>query len=176
MDTVQSFRTAVGGFNKNDVADYITKTAREHRAALEEKDRQIQSLEKRIDDLEMQLTEAQLSPSCPQDGISEANPISEDPALPLLELAAYRRAEAAERLANQRAKKLYQEIDSICADVSNRFDSASSETQRSLDAIRQQMSVIDKIYGQLTAALQNANQSLSALGATIPDPAETMEE
>lgn len=162
------FRTAVGGFHKGDVTDYITKTAAAHKAALQEKDQKIEALMAEIEALTARLESSELPEEAPVSSPSE-EPLDQ------LELAAYRRAEAAERLAIQRSQRLYEALEEICQDTSSKLQSANAAAQDSVNDILSRMELMQETHERLNASLNAARNRLSAMDAMTPDPAEGLE-
>lgn len=181
MDQPIQFRTSVGGFHKGDVTEYITKTAAAHQAELREKDHQIEALKKENLALQTLLAETPSkapspAPEAPPSAEPEEAPAQpEQPPLNQLELAAYRRAEAAERLALQRSRRLYETLDELCSTTSSEFQTASSAAQNSVNEILAQMELLSQTQKQLEAALSAAREKLGAMDAMIPDPMEELE-
>ena len=103
MGELPHFRTAVGGFHKSDVSEYIAKIAKEHQNQLQEKDKEIQQLRQQLDEARDQLSQQAAAPkpeAAPTSAL-EAPAESQEETLDWLELEAYRRAEAAERIASK---------------------------------------------------------------------------
>lgn len=175
--TAYRFRTAVGGFHKGDVAEYIAKTAQQHRTESQNRDKLIDQLRQENMELRQQLN-ALLTESESSDEVSEeVTEVSvESPALTELELEAYRRAEAAERLANQRAKKLYIQMESICSGTNAEFETAKYAVEETAQAVLNQAKVLDEACRKLTEALNVSRQELSAMATMLPDPLETIED
>ena len=204
MDTFH-FRTAVGGFHKGDVAAYISKTAAAHQAELKLLNDELQRLLEEnatlknenaiLHDQLLHMVPVQQADEMPDEpDVSEIpdimevpeelhvgqppvdEPSQKDESLEKLELAAYRRAEAAERIANLRAKKLYEEMGMICADASCNADKAKTSAQEELDAMLDHMKAIETYYRCLTSSMHTAQEKLLAMGNMVPDPAETLED
>ena len=110
----------------------------------------------------------------PQDS-PEANAPQGEP-ISQLELEAYRRAEAAERIAAQRAKKLYEALGGICQSAQEQLDTADAAARNTITAIEVQIQSLENSCDTLTAALAAARQQLSDMDIMIPDPAEGLEE
>lgn len=169
------FRTAVGGFHKSDVTAYIAKTAKDHQAQLQEKDKEITQLQQQLEQALSQLTQQDVAP----DPVPEPAPVAAEPSedsLDRLELEAYRRAEAAERIAFQRAKKLYEALGNICTEARTQLESADSAARNSITAMELQLQTLKDSCDALTAALSGARQQLLDMDVMIPDPAEGLEE
>ena len=175
MGELPHFRTAVGGFHKSDVAAYIAAIAKEHQSQLQEKDKEIQQLQQQLDHALEQLhtaaAEAVSEPAAP-----EPQEVSSEDSLDHMELEAYRRAEAAERIAAQRAKKLYEALGDICTDARTQLENADSAARNSITAMELQLQTLEDSCDALTAALTSARQQLLDMDAMIPDPAEGLEE
>lgn len=195
-----TFRTAVGGFHKGDVSAYIAKTAAEHQQALAELQAKITRLEKENAMLEQQLqmlslpelldqmlepepsSEPEPSAETVPEAVSEAVTAPEETPAETLsslkerELLAYRRAEAAERLACQRAKKLYGDIQSICDQSAATMDNADAVTQDAMGIILAQLQRIRGSVDGLSTAMQSSSEALRAMVDLVPDPAEGLEE
>ncbi len=169
------FRTAVGGFHKSDVTAYIAKTAKDHQTQLQEKDKEITQLQQQLEQALSQLTQQDVAP----DPVPEPAPVAAEPSedsLDRLELEAYRRAEAAERIAFQRAKKLYEALGNICTEARTQLESADSAARNSITAMELQLQTLKDSCDALTAALSGARQQLLDMDVMIPDPAEGLEE
>ncbi len=179
-----TFRTAVGGFHKGDVTAYISKTASAHQTALAALQKQVETLEQENASLREQLQMLslpnlldQMAPEPAPDAAPQSEPVDPpDPSLKERELLAYRRAEAAERLACQRAKKLYSDIQHICDDSAASMDDADAVTREALEIILAQLQRVRNSVDGLSGVIQASSESLRAMGDMVPDPAEGMEE
>ncbi len=174
--TAYRFRTAIGGFHKGDVAEYIAKISREFGEEAQQKDRRIEALQQENLSLREQLNILMAASPILEEIPAPAEPEAEAaPPVTELELEAYRRAEATERLANQRAKKLYMDMESICHNADAEFEAARAVADETAQAVLKQAQVLDEACKKLTAALHSSRQELSALDAMLPDPSETTE-
>lgn len=136
------FRTALQGFNRVDVANFIEENTQSHEAQVRQLQNEISRLTadlSRADDEILQLKQAiSDSPAKVQDAPSAAESPAEHPAAPAdvpaepqtnqgdwqaQELAAYRRAELAERQAKQRAAQVLSKVEKIAADTNTALDS-----------------------------------------------------
>ena len=178
MGELPHFRTAVGGFHKSDVSEYIAKISKKHQNQLQEKDKEIQQLRQQLDEARDQLSQqaAAPKPEAAPTSAPEAPAESQEETLDRLELEAYRRAEAAERIASQRAKKLYEALGDICNDARAQLENADSAARNSITAMELQLQTLEDSYDALTAALSQARQQLLDMDARIPDPAEGLED
>ncbi len=177
-ETSFGFRTAVGGFHKGDVSAYISKTAAEHSA-------KVSALQARIDELEAENERLRKNLLCKPSELVQVienlpDPEPEpEPAPPTMhdqELNAYRRAEAAERLACQRAKKLYGEMQQICDRSARQVEETDAAAQTAISAIQAQLDAICASVTSLYESVRTSSEELRAIGQLVPDPAEGLEE
>ena len=156
MAGIQHFRTAIGGFNRQDVVNYIEFLNNQHNSQIEQLNTQLQAAQEaaeqsapnadlqaqldaalaRCAELEAQLTENGQTPICSGD-----------------ELEAYRRAERAERLARDRAAQIYAQANAALADVTVKVESISDG--------------MNALTEQFQAQLQNGKQQLQEAVASL---------
>lgn len=168
------FRTAVGGFHKGDVSAYIAAIASKHKAELSKLEQALTAAEQENAQLRQQLAAAEAAQLEVPTVEAEALPCTSEH-ITELELDAYRRAEAAERLAYQRAKRLYEDMQDICSDSTTRLHDVSAASQEAIDTIH---NAIHKLTDSLESTQNTAKQAaefLDAMGALVPDPAEGLE-
>lgn len=172
-DTAYTFRTALQGFNRTDVVNFIESTTAAHEAALHQLQVENSRLEQQLMDANRYIDELHQTIADLQNRAAE--PVMEEPAVALppledplpavapvmqndfeeMELAAYRRAEQAERKAKERASELYRQIDEVIAKTNDKLE---------LD---------DKALTRLTADL---SANISALQQTMAKIRSTMDE
>ena len=181
-----AFRSALGGFHRGDVSKYISETAAAHQAQTERLQEQIAALEQENEALRAQL-EALQEPHAEEEESAlielpeeapaeEAPPEEPEESLRDRELAAYRRAEAAERLANLRARKVYEDLQTVCAESSREFDGLNDTAHAAAENIGAQLDIIRAAVENACAAMQTSSEKLSAINQLVPDPAETLTE
>lgn len=168
--TAYRFRTAVGGFHKGDVADYIAKTAAQHASELKEYQERIAALEQENEILRQQF----LTTPMPEPEPASTSPFSMED-VSELELQAYRRAEAVERLANQRAKKLYQSLEAICQNTQQEFSRTDTAMAQMVNTVMEQAKALEESYQTLSTVLAQSRDQIFSMDAMIPDPAEVLE-
>ena len=128
MAGIQNFRSAIGGFNRQDVVRYIEYLNNQHSSQIEQLNTQLQTAQEALakaapnDDLQAQLDAAlarcaELEAQLTQNG--------QAPALSGDELEAYRRAERAERLARDRAAQIYAQANAALADATVKVEAIS---------------------------------------------------
>lgn len=165
MADFSKFRTAVSGFNRTDVVNYIESASIEHQKALrkltDERDRlagENAGLQTQLEELQAQLRQAKeeneslseqlntlaqegaelaeqlkQAESAPQPeaeaepDVQPEEPAQADPSVTEKELAAYRRAEQAERNAAVRARRIYAQLSNLCEDARGRYLDSGEE-------------------------------------------------
>lgn len=171
-DTAYTFRTALQGFNRTDVVNFIESTTAAHEAALHQMQMENSRLEQQLMDANRYIDELHQTIAAMQ---AEAVSVEEEPPMVLppledplpavapvmtndfeeMELAAYRRAEQAERKAKERAAELYRQIDEVIAKTNDKLE------------------MDDKALTRLTADL---SANISALQQTMAKIRSTMDE
>ena len=163
MAAPQNFRSAFHGFNREDVVNYIEYLNNRYTAQLEQLNNQL--LETRGDaasdvvvGLQAQLDAAMMRIAELEDQLNNQQEVAVSK-----ELEAYRRAECAERLANERAKKIYDKAYVAIADATTLAESATGEfsevAQRTIDQLQEyQAAVAATVEGfqAAVAAMQSA--------------------
>lgn len=166
MAGIQNFRSALGGFNREDVVRYIEYLNHQHNSQLEQLNTQLQTAQAALarakaapqadSDLQAKLDAALAR--CQELEAQLADQGQSAPVLSGDELEAYRRAERAERLARDRAAQLYAQANAVLADATVRVEAASD----SLTSISQQLSE------QLQQSRQSLQEATAAMYAIRP--------
>ena len=156
MAASQKFRSALNGFNREDVVHYIEFTNARHEAEVSRLKEELDSLRKelaartvwqpeedpRLDELEQKCAALEQENAALREQAAAPVP-SQTPAEE--ELAAYRRAERVERLAQNRVSQMY-----------NRANAALADTAANLDAVAADLSRVAENAMEQIHALQNA--------------------
>ena len=79
------------------------------------------------------------------------------------ELQAYRRAEAVERNASQRARKLYRQLETVCEDALGEFQNTDSAVKQTIEQMLEQANALEQAYQTLSLALNNSREKLAAM-------------
>lgn len=173
MAAFQNFRSALNGFNREDVVRYIEFINNQHNTQVNQLHTEIQTLRGQLeaaqtsttaqDDLSAQLEESQSQNAELTKQVEELRAQLEQannrPQTDS-ELEAYRRAERAERVAQERVALLYAQANGLLADATIKAD----------EAVAQITDLTDEVFVKLNA-LQNA---LSSGANTIRDTAAAM--
>lgn len=164
MAGMQNFRSALGGFNRQDVVQYIEYMNNQHNSQIEQLNTQLRNAEEALaraqgrsdSTLQEQLDAAQAR--CAE---LEAQ-LAATPAAPQKtddELEAYRRAEKAERMARERAAQIYAQANAVLADATTKVEAVSEGMN----------SVAQQIANQLQASRQQLQDAVSAMYAIRPE-------
>lgn len=181
MSDFSKFRGSLGGFNRTDVADYIEKLCLTHAAELKERSRRAEELQTQLEETRAQLREteadrdrlqAQLqeahdaleaatAPEPEPEEPEEAEAPEEAPDYPSLELEAYRRAEATERLATQRAQQLKRELVDFLENTTARYQQTgediaalAEDLKSGLKRLEENLSELDLLFGETAEHLE----------------------
>lgn len=181
MADFSKFRSSLGGFHRGDVANYIESLSREHAAALKEQSGRIDALQAELLAARQKLEEAEAEKRALQDQLddalaaleaatapaeeaaedeTEAEP-EEAPDYPKLELEAYRRAEATERLATQRAQQLKRELVDFLENTTARYQQTgediaalAEDLKSGLKRLEENLSELDLLFGETAEHLE----------------------
>lgn len=146
MASIQNFRSALGGFNRQDVVRYIEYLNNQHKSEIEQLNTQLQTAQEALSrangcaDPELQQKLEAAEARCAQLEAQLGVPSEGD------ELETYRRAERAERLARERASQLYNQSNAVLADATLKleaaadgFNAASTQLAQQLEKSRQEL-------------------------------------
>ena len=189
-DSSYGFRSSMGGFHKGDVAAYIEKTAIAHRTEILEYEKEIAKLREENFSLQQQLNLLMMATPLPTTAApaTEPEPIPEpaptpapvpqfiDEPLPIndselmqMELQAYRRAEAVERKASNRARNLYQQMEGMCESALDEFQLTDAAVKNTIQVMMQQASSLEQAYQTLAAALNTSREKLAAMNKLLDE-------
>lgn len=170
MADFSKFRSSLGGFHRGDVANYIESLSMQHAAAMKEKSGQIDALRAELQEAEAekralrdQLDDALAAleaATAPDEAEEETEP-EEAPDYPKLELEAYRRAEATERLATQRAQQLKRELVDFLENTTARYQQTgediaalAEDLKSGLKRLEENLSELDLLFGETAEHLE----------------------
>lgn len=183
MSAPQKFRSALNGFNREDVASYLEYLNSKHTAqvnqltseadflrskldAVQPTDDQseiIHALEAERDDLRTQLEELKAYCATLEQALEEtrstptAAAISADaPCTPAEELEIYRRAERTERMARERADLIYRQTNGILNEASVRVNDMAEQVVPIADQILMQINQLQNTVNTTKQSLQDA--------------------
>ena len=171
MSAPMNFRSALNGFNREDVVHFIEYLNSRHSAEVNQLKAELDLLRSRpaapAEDHSRELSEAlaeveklkaELAQLRQRGAAAEAAPAA--PSGTAMELEAYRRAERTERVARERAEQVYHQVNGVLADASVKVDEAYSK----IDGLSQQVAAQ---LTQLQEAVTGSRQALSDAAATL---------
>lgn len=165
MSEMQQFRITLRGFHRQDVVQYIEYLTNKHKNQLEQLNTQLlntrEELEKAKAAAPDQALQKQLDNALARCAELEAK-LAEAPAAAAVpneqELEAYRRAERAERMAQERASQVYAQANAALAEASLKVKSA-------VDGVR---AVAEQASAQLQCAEEQLQEAVDAIGTIRP--------
>lgn len=165
MSTIQNFRSAFNGFNRQDVVQYIEYINNQHRSQLEQLNTQMQNLREELaatknppqDGLQAQLDAALERCEELEGKLNTYAKMQQDN-----ELEAYRRAERAERRAQERASQIYTQANAVLADATAKMDTAAAEIAE----------MTQQFQEKLTSAKTSITEAVDAMYAIRPEEEE----
>lgn len=162
MAAVQSFRTALGGFNREDVVRYIEYINNKHASEIEQLNTQLQTALEQTKSGDDSALLARLEAAEARCAELEAQLAQSGQAAPAKtgdELEAYRRAERAERLARDRAAQIYSQANAALADATVKVESISDNMS----------SLAEQVSTQLQESKNLLQEAVSSLYAIRPE-------
>lgn len=156
------FRTALGGFNRQDVANYIETSSKKHREELSQLKDELTcaQAEKKAALEQVKTLTAQLEAL--QEGKEPVSaPAIEDPEA--LELAAYRRAEAAERTANQRIRRQIDRLMEVMNDASSEHAGSSEELKAVMQSVMAGVEEMQELFTRVNGSFQKTETAMAEL-------------
>ena len=190
MSTPQSFRSALNGFNREDVVHYLeylntkhsnqvnqltaeNETLRQQVEALPDAESQrllVASLEEKCAELTRQLEQSQsrcaeLEQQLEQSHCAVPEQVQEPALSPSAseELEAYRRAERIAREAKERAELVYFQANNVLTEASARVDGISSDITEMADKVMTQLTQLQVAVSSSKQALQDASSIMGAI-------------
>ena len=155
-----NFRIAVRGFHREDVVNYIQYLNNQHAQQIQ----QLQSrpadtgLQEKLDAAQARIAELEAQVALLSQQAQQVPAIN-----PEDELEAYRRAERAERVANDRAQQIYTQAHAVLADVTLKAEAASEQFCAISQQIDRQMSEYQKSVDITRQTFQEAVATLYAI-------------
>ena len=191
MADVIKFRSALNGFNRSDVAEYIEALCAKHQSTMQDSQDEIEILTQKLaqaqEELENQtaktaaveaeLDQTQTALEATQKALEEALTALTEPAAaepeetpdyPSLELEAYRRAEAMERTSAERAVRLQQQLNDMLDQVSGRYEQTGQEIQVLTEDIRINLQRLQEALSDLEAIFDETTQSFEDMDTAEP--------
>ena len=153
----QNFRSAFHGFNREDVVRYIEYLNNQHKIQLDQLNNQLRAAKAAPANDELQ---AQLDAALEKCAHLEAQLTNTAPATTEQELEAYRRAERAERIAQERAQQIRTQANAVLADATAKAEAASqqiaqlaNQASEQLEAYQAAVTNTQTLFRDVVAAL-----------------------
>lgn len=168
MQETIRFRSALSGFNRADVANYIESSAKKHQRELSAlKDELTCAKAEKQDALDkVKNLTAQLEALMEgREPVCETLP--EDPEA--LELAAYRRAEAAERTANQRIRRQMDRLMEVMNDASNEHAESSEELKAVMQSVASGVEQMQELFQRVSGSFAKTEDAMAELKSELTE-------
>ena len=177
MAEFSKFRTSIGGFHRADVSNYIETICAEHERTLKLERRERETVQQMLQDTKAALLREQEENRQLQEALRETEKMLEEalsmepeaeetPDYLNMELEAYRRAEAAERMAMERAAQLRRSFSALVDGAATRYEQAGEEIQALTEDIRtnlkrleETLSDLNEMFDQTTEAFEQLEDS-----------------
>ena len=166
MTAPQRFRSAFNGFNREDVVNYIEYLNNRYTAQLDQLKNQLQETQGSVSADEVSGLQAQLDAALLRCAELEEKLSATQDATVTRELEAYRRAEEAERKANERAQEIYAHAQTTMDGVTSMAQAAVEEFNQVAERTTQQMK---EYQDAIFATVDNFQSAVSALNTYKPE-------
>ena len=180
MAAFQNFRSAFNGFNREDVVQYIEYTNNKHASQLNQLKTELQAAQAELkevaeasarqEELAAQLEEVLAAKAAAEaelealrqelDSLRNTAPAAAAADPTADELAAYRRAERAERVAVERVTQMYQQANGALAEAALRAEDVSNQVTELTDRISGDVAQLKSVLTQGQAAMKSVSSSL----------------
>ena len=158
MPAAQRFRSALNGFNRNDVVQYIEYLNNYYQSQLQQLSNQLENAKAAPADSDLQ---AQLDAALARCEALEAKLAqcgSEG-----AELETYRRAEKAERMANERAQRIYEKTNAALAEATVKAEEATKQVSAAAELASQQLKAYEASVMEAEATFRETVDALYAI-------------
>lgn len=185
-----NFRTAIGGFHKEDVVHYIEYVNSKHTAQVSQLSSELKELQDRLADTEAKLAQTEQEREALSAAVSALHECQQQLAdmtvqrdqalaqveeiqvhqaqtaakeLAALELEAYRRAEQAERSAKLRAQQIHQQATGTLAQATVQIEEAAGQFRGIAETVSQQLTQLQQVVDNSKNALSDAAATMYAI-------------
>ena len=178
MAEARNFRSALNGFNREDVVRYIEFLNAKHTALVNQLTSEKQSLANELQALKAAPAESTVSAAEYDAVVQERDALraqleqiraeAADTARKNIadeELAAYRRAEQAEREARERSRQMYRQAAATLADANAKVADSAALLDALSGKLTLQMSELQAAVANSRATLQDTADAISAIGS-----------
>ena len=186
MAALQNFRSALNGFNREDVVHYIEFINNQHNAQLNQLYTQMKTLQDQLDamsaipqvDPQTEEKLAQAEEKCAhleaqlqemQAQLTQAQAENESRKNREAELEAYRRAERAERVAQERVNQLYEQANGVIAQTTAKVDDSAVQISSLTVRIMEDLNALRSAVEANRDTLKNAAADLYTIRPVIEE-------
>lgn len=190
-ENTYTFRTALQGFNRTDVVNFIEATTAAHETELHQLQMENSRLEQQlaeanayIEQLQQSVTTMQtptddyaaepvLAVELPplEDPLPAVSPVSQND-FEEMELAAYRRAEQAERQAKLRAAELYRQIDEVIAQTNDKLELDDKTLSRLIGDVSTNIAALQQTMAKIRMTMDESTRFMKKLDLPIAEECE----
>lgn len=180
MAAPQNFRSALGGFKREDVVQYLEYLNNKHQAQVAQLSGRIEELNGKLREqeaqeallasaqaesaaLRAQLKEAEEKLASQPEPQPEPQQLPEAPAPQAEELETYRRAQRVEKDARQQAQLLYYQANGVLTEATAKVNSAADHITEMADQVMGQLTQLQMAVSGSKQALQEAADLMSAI-------------
>jgi type IV secretory pathway VirB4 component len=164
MSETKKFRSALNGFNRQDVVQYIEYITNKHNSQVEQLNSQLQlalsraadpELQTRLEAAEARIKELEEALATAEEAVKNGGTEQE--------LEAYRRAEKTERQAKERAQQIYDQANGVLSDAALQAEEAAAKIGQIADQVAQQLQGYQQSVLETKEAFDHASQALYAI-------------
>ena len=164
MATIHHFRTALGGFNRQDVVNYIEYLNNQHNSQIQQLNTQLQTALSQSSPAQVSALQAQLDEANARIAELEEQLVTAQAAIGHeAELETYRRAERAERAAQERSRQIYQQANAVLADTTVQAETAANQIGQIADQVVAQLQQYQAAVLETKGGFQEAVATLYAI-------------
>ena len=177
MAESHNFRTALNGFKREDVVRYIEYLNSKHNTLVNQLRTENQALQDELDALRQPEPVQEEVIEMPQPEPVEEAPVEQPAPAPASipvsnlaeeELAAYRRAEQAERVAKERARQMYLQATATLAEATAQVDYAAAQLDVITGRVKAQLAELQNAVSDSKRCLQDAAATIAARPSLVP--------
>ena len=167
MATVQHFRSALGGFNRQDVVNYSEYMINQHNAQLQQLNTQLQTALSQSSPAQVaELTEKLEAANARIAELEEQLATAQAAIGHEAELETYRRAERAERAAQERSRQVYEQANAVLADATVKAENTANQIGAIADQVVEQLR---QYQAAVTDSKEGLHQAVATLYAIRPE-------
>ena len=173
MSQMHNFRSAIGGFNREDVVHYIEYLNAKHTAQVNQLNSEVDFLRSQLqrfqeaaqqeDPRDQRLAELEEKCAALEQERNAAGSPQPTQNVTDAELEAYRRAERTERLAREKAEQIYLQATGTLADATTHVDDAAAQLGSISERVKEQLELLQTAMEQSKASLQEAAGIMAAI-------------